>query len=83
MGKEAEKVSGTYKSEWLRAKVVQQNEKRKIDKKKGVKQPTGKAASDAAAPKKKKGATETDEQLLEIIEELKSDLKMRDEEFEQ
>ena len=61
--------------------MIEQNEKRKVEKKAGVKQPK----QDAGPPlaKKKRAGEANDEQLVEIIDDLKADLKMRDEEFEQ
>lgn len=74
-----------YKSLFLKNKIQQQNDKRKIDKK----QPRPKAQTDdkKGTDPKSKGAArkrgENEEELLEIIEELKNELRQRDQEFEQ
>ena len=71
-------TTGTYKSQWLKDKLAQQNEKRKVDRKKGSTAATGEKAVG-----KKKQIGESEEMLMEIIEELRADLKLRDNEFEQ
>lgn len=71
---------GMYKSAFLKNKITQQNDKRKVDKK----QPRPKTQSDekksgdtkGKGPARKRG--ENEEELLEIIQELKNELKQRD-----
>ena len=80
---------GLYKSQFLKNKIIIQNENRKKKKKA---QPAGSslgqtnagaAAAKGKVPVKGKMAPETEETLLDQIEELKSDLKIRDQEFEE
>ena len=62
------------KSQFLQCKIEQQNEKRKQEKKR--------PAQPKKAPEGAKRASATnDEQLLELIEELKIELSYRDQEY--
>ena len=80
---------GIYKSIFLRKKVEEQGEKRKRDRKAKVPgqpagSPRGGAAGGAAADSRKKGgarkgpATENEEQLMNVIDDLRNDLQLRD-----
>jgi len=85
--------TGLYKSIFLRTKVEQQMERRRKDRK-GPKAPgspreapSASGAQTEAAGSKKKTATkkvgnsENEEHLLQIIDDLKNDLRIRDEEY--
>ena len=78
--KKEEKITagGVYKSQWLKDKLTYQNEKRRGDRKKPARD-----ESKTEVGKKGKKQGESDEMLLDVIEELRSDLKVRDEEYEQ
>ena len=73
----------------MRKKVEEQGEKRKRDRKAKVPgqpagSPRGGAAGGAAADSRKKGgarkgpATENEEQLMNVIDDLRNDLQLRD-----
>ena len=75
---------------FLNKKVQEQTEKRKRDRKAKVPSqpatsPRVGAAGAAASDNKRKGAarpkTENEEQLLNVIDDLRNDLQLRDEEF--
>lgn len=83
---------GIYKSIFLRKKVEEQLEKRKRDRKSKVPgqaagSPRGGAGGGAAGDSRKKGGaragpkTENEEQLMNVIDDLRNDLQLRDEEY--
>ena len=81
--------TGMYKSEFLSRKVVQQNEKRKTDRLaiKANRQ-AGQAQTGGGGGRETKGGgkkvappSETEESLMQIIEELRNDLQIRDQEY--
>ena len=84
--------TGLYKSIFLRTKVEQQQEKRRVDRK-GAARGAGASSQPAAATPAATGArkgtsrqvskSELEEQLMIVIEDLKSDLQIRDQEYEQ
>ena len=94
-GASSDGPAGLYKSIFLRGKLEQQMDRRKKERK-GPKAPGGGSPRDAPSATgaqtdttggKKKVATknaskaENEEQLLQIIDDLKNDLRIRDEEF--
>ena len=76
-----------YKSEFLSRKILQQNEKKKTDRlaikaNRQAGQQTGGGAKETKGTGKKGAApTETEEGLVQIIEELRNDLQIRDHEY--
>ena len=86
---------GIYKSLFLREKVEQQTEKRKRDRKiqgaarAGAGSPRASAAGGESAvgggkkkaPARGKTATENEEHLQQVIDDLRNDLRLRDEEY--
>ena len=81
---QATSSSSSYKSQFLKEKLLSQNDKRKLDRKK-PKENLSEEGKENAGPKakmvKKKGPT--DEDLVDIIDELREDLRNRDQEYEQ
>jgi hypothetical protein len=79
-----------YKSGFLKDKLVEQGEKRKRERKGGVKKPEGGEMQEhslfGGKSGKKKGAAGEEginEDVQELIDELKNDLKIRDQEYEE
>ena len=74
---------GAYKSRFLKDKISQQNESRKGQKKGPKAQATNSAGEKQPGGKQQRQKGESEEQLLEVIEDLRNDLKVRDLEYEQ
>lgn len=81
--------STAYKSQFLKEKLVSQNDKRKQDRKKPKEKPAEEGKENAPGLKGAKGGKmvkkkgQSDEDLVDIIDELREDLKTRDQEYEQ
>ena len=72
---------GMYRSEFLVRKIAQQNEKKKTDRLANKGRPAAGSNKDGAGAKGKKAVvppTESEEALVQIIEDLRSDLQIRD-----
>lgn len=91
-GPPASSGNGGYKSQFLKDKIIQQNEKKKIEKKmprkvapttEESKAPGKENATKAVGGRNARKPAANEEELLEVIEDLKFDLKARDQEFEQ
>ena len=80
-GNAQQSSSGAYKSRFLKDKITQQNESRKGQKKGPKGAVAGGEKQTGGKQTRQKG--ESEEQLIEIIEDLRNDLKVRDLEYEQ
>lgn len=81
-GNQQQQSSGAYKSRFLKDKISQQNESRK-GQKKGTKPQANNQPGEKQSGKPTRQKGENEEQLLEVIEDLRNDLKVRDLEYEQ
>lgn len=82
-GEKPKESSGAYKSRFLRDKISQQNTSRKNPKKAAGKTVAAAGGEDKKGGKNTRKAGESEEVLLEVIEDLRNDLKVRDLEYEQ
>ena len=77
---QTQEAVGMYKSEFLIKKVTLQNEKKKKERLAKAGNQRGEQKDTKPNAKKAKSATEIEEGLLEYTKELKSDIKIREEE---